>query len=47
MKTETEKTQKRFTVEQADKDLFAIYNLMYTGADYDMWFDWEKRLQDT
>lgn len=32
---------------KADKDLFAIYQTMYSQADIEMWYDWNKRLEDT
>ncbi|WMJ88531.1 GNAT family N-acetyltransferase [Anaerocolumna sp. MB42-C2] len=32
---------------QADKDLFSIYQTIYSNADIEMWFDWKKRLDDT
>ncbi|MBE5962496.1 MAG: GNAT family N-acetyltransferase [Lachnospiraceae bacterium] len=32
---------------QADKDLFAVYQTMYSKADIEMWYDWDRRLNDT
>lgn len=36
-----------FELVKADKDLFAIYYTMYSNADIEMWYDWERRLRDT
>lgn len=36
-----------FSLVQADKDLFAIYQTMYSKADLEMWYDWNRRLDDT
>lgn len=36
-----------YTLEQADKDLFAVYQTIYSNADIEMWYDWNKRLEDT
>lgn len=32
---------------QADIDLFAVYQTMYSNADIEMWYDWDRRLRDT
>jgi len=32
---------------KADKNLFAVYHTLHSGADTDMMFDWDKRLGDT
>lgn len=32
---------------KADKDKFAIFQTIYANADYNMWYDWERRLDDT
>lgn len=36
-----------FSLVQADKDLFAVYQTMYSNADIEMWYDWNRRLDDT
>jgi len=36
-----------YTFEKADKDLFAVYQTIYSQADVEMWFSWEARLNDT
>lgn len=36
-----------YTFEQADKDLFAVYQTIYSQADVGMAFSWEARLNDT
>ena len=36
-----------FSLVQADKNLFAIYQTIYSNVDIEMWFDWNKRLNDT
>jgi GNAT superfamily N-acetyltransferase len=32
---------------RADINLFAIYQTMYSNADIEMWYDWDRRLKDT
>lgn len=32
---------------KADKNLFSIYQTMYSNADIEMWYDWNQRLEDT
>jgi hypothetical protein len=32
---------------QADINLFAVYQTMYSNADIEMWYDWNRRLEDT
>jgi len=32
---------------RADKNLFAIYQTMYSNADIEIWYDWDRRLNDT
>lgn len=32
---------------KADKNLFAIYQTMYSNVDMEMWYDWDRRLKDT
>lgn len=32
---------------QADKNLFSIYQTIYSNADIEMWYDWNRRLNDT
>lgn len=36
-----------YRFERADKDLFAVYQTIYSGADIEMWFSWKDRLNDT
>lgn len=36
-----------FSLEQADKNLFAVYQTMYSKADIEMWYDWNRQLNDT
>ena len=36
-----------YTFEKADKDLFAVYQTIYSDADIEMWYDWNARLKDT
>lgn len=33
-----------FSLVQANKDLFAVYQTMYSKADIEMWYDWNRRL---
>lgn len=39
--------EKDFQFIKADKDLFAVYQTMYSQADTEMWYDWTARLDDT
>ena len=32
---------------KTDKDLFAVYQTIYSDADIEMWYDWNARLNDT
>lgn len=32
---------------KADKHKFAVFQTIYANADYNMWYDWERRLDDT
>ena len=32
---------------KADKKLFSIFQTMYSNADTEMWYDWDRRLSDT
>ncbi len=36
-----------FSLALADKDLFAVYQTIYSNADIEMWYDWNRRLNDT
>ena len=36
-----------YEFQKADKDLFAVYQTIYSGADIEMWFSWKDRLNDT
>jgi len=37
----------KYKMEQAEKDLFAVYQVLYSDADIEMWYDWNSRLNDT
>lgn len=37
----------KYKLEQADKELFAVYQVLYADADIEMWYDWNTRLNDT
>ena len=37
----------KYEIKQADKDLFAVYQVLYSDADIEMWYDWSSRLDDT
>jgi len=37
----------KYKIEQAEKDLFAVYQVLYSDADIEMWYDWNSRLNDT
>lgn len=39
--------QAEFSLVRADKELFAVYQTICSGADIEMWFDWDRRLKDT
>ncbi|MBD3921986.1 GNAT family N-acetyltransferase [Paenibacillus sp. PR3] len=36
-----------YQIEQAERDLFAVYQVLYANADIEMWYDWKARLEDT
>ena len=36
-----------FVLVQADKDLFAVYQTIYSDTDIERWYDWQRRLEDT
>lgn len=36
-----------YTLQKADGRLFAVYQTIYSEADKDMWYDWDRRLNDT
>lgn len=36
-----------YSLEQADQDLFAVYQVLYAKTDIEMWYDWDSRLKDT
>lgn len=36
-----------YSMEQAEKELFAVYQVVYADTDIDMWYDWNTRLNDT
>lgn len=37
----------KYTFENANKDIFAAQNVIYSKTDIEMWFDWNARLNDT
>ncbi|OBZ16296.1 hypothetical protein A8L34_26815 [Bacillus sp. FJAT-27264] len=37
----------KYRLEQADKERFAVYQVIYADTDIEMWYDWNTRLQDT
>ncbi len=47
--SEASQTQARsgFSLARADKALFAVYQTIYSNADIEMWYDWDRRLGDT
>lgn len=36
-----------FTLVKADKELFAVYQTIYSNSDIELWYDWKARLNDT
>jgi len=38
---------KQYRLEQADKNLFAVHQVIYSNSDIEMWYDWNTRLNDT
>jgi ribosomal protein S18 acetylase RimI-like enzyme len=40
-------TIRNFDFMKADKDLFAVYQTIYSQTDIEMWFSWNDRLNDT
>lgn len=36
-----------FELVQAEKSLFAVCQTIYSDADTELWYDWQRRLQDT
>ena len=36
-----------FTFEKADKEIFAVYQTIYSNSDIELWYDWKARLNDT
>jgi ribosomal protein S18 acetylase RimI-like enzyme len=36
-----------FTFVKADKELFAVYQTIYSNTDIELWYDWKTRLKDT
>lgn len=40
-------TEAAFQFTKADRDLFAVYQTIYSGLDVEMWYDWPSRLEDT
>jgi len=40
-------TSNSYTFTKADKELFAVYQTIYSQSDVEMWYDWNARLNDT
>ncbi|MFC3749942.1 GNAT family N-acetyltransferase [Paenibacillus sp. GCM10012306] len=40
-------TMPKYRLELADKEKFAVYQVIYADTDIEMWYDWNTRLQDT
>lgn len=38
---------KQYRLEQAEKNSFAVHQVIYSNADIEMWYDWNTRLNDT
>jgi hypothetical protein len=38
---------KEYSIIKADKDLFAVYQTIYSNADTELSYDWYSRLNDT
>jgi GNAT superfamily N-acetyltransferase len=38
---------KQYRLEQAEKNLFAVHQVIYSNSDIEMWYDWNTRLDDT
>ncbi|MFC7681748.1 GNAT family N-acetyltransferase [Paenibacillus sp. GCM10028914] len=38
---------KQYSLEQAEKNLFAVHQVIYSNSDIEMWYDWNTRLDDT
>lgn len=38
---------KQYRLEQAEKNLFAVHQVIYSNSDIEMWYDWDTRLNDT
>ncbi|WP_054955583.1 GNAT family N-acetyltransferase [Paenibacillus dakarensis] len=38
---------KHYRLEQAEKNVFAVHQVIYSNSDIEMWFDWNTRLNDT
>ncbi|WP_136604835.1 GNAT family N-acetyltransferase [Paenibacillus dokdonensis] len=37
----------QYRLEQADKNSFAVHQVIYSNSDIEMWYDWNTRLNDT
>ncbi|WP_152399151.1 GNAT family N-acetyltransferase [Paenibacillus cellulositrophicus] len=37
----------KYRLKQAEQELFAVYQVIYSDADIEMWYDWNSRLDDT
>ncbi|SDE65545.1 Ribosomal protein S18 acetylase RimI [Fontibacillus panacisegetis] len=38
---------KQYRLEQAEKNIFAVHQVIYSNSDIEMWYDWNTRLDDT
>jgi len=37
----------KYRLEQADQNVFAVHQVIYSNSDIEMWYDWNTRLEDT
>lgn len=47
MKSNDLNNNEGFTFAKADKELFAVYQTIYSNSDIELWYDWKTRLKDT
>ena len=38
---------RQYRLEQADQNVFAVHQVIYSNSDLEMWYDWNTRLEDT
>ncbi|WMT39615.1 hypothetical protein RE628_19725 [Paenibacillus sp. D2_2] len=38
---------KQYRLEQADPNVFAVHQVIYSNSDIEMWYDWNTRIEDT